>query len=296
MVPTLKRPDSLAETLSSVLECDPPPGEIIVVDGDPQRSALSVVRALAPRATAPLVHLPSSPGLTRQRNIGLRAAAGDVVVFADDDVIFGRHVFAVLATGYLDDSIVGATVRITGDDARRVGGGASTIRRWLLRGVSAGGFTSYGYPSYWFDLDAPHDIEFMVGCFMSARRRSALEVLFDEELVGYALGEDEDFSYRLSRRGRIRYLPEASVHHKRTGFASQDRRALSRCVVINRAYLFRKNFEQRLPARMQFAVFLLVLFVHRGANLDWQGVRGLLEGTAAVLGRNGREKAPEVSL
>ena len=46
----------------------------------------------------------------------------------------------------------------------------------------------------------------MPGCFMSARREAA-SVRFDEKLGAYALAEDEDFSYRLSRRGRLVYLP-----------------------------------------------------------------------------------------
>ena len=69
---------------------------------------------------------------------------------------------------------------------------------------------------------------------------------------GYALAEDEDFSYRLSRLGRIRYAPEIVVEHRKLGFGSHDPRRLGRLVVVNRAYLFRKNFPGTALARAQF--------------------------------------------
>ena len=35
VIPTLARPEPLRETLDSVLACDPPADEVIVVDADP---------------------------------------------------------------------------------------------------------------------------------------------------------------------------------------------------------------------------------------------------------------------
>ena len=81
-IPTLARPESLRETLDSVLACDPPAGEVIVVDADPEESGAAVAASYGDRVRV----LPSPRGLTIQRNRALDAAAGDVVVFLDDDV------------------------------------------------------------------------------------------------------------------------------------------------------------------------------------------------------------------
>jgi hypothetical protein len=48
--------------------------------------------------------------------------------------------------------------------------------------------------------------------------------------------------------------------------------------VVNRAYLFRKNFPQTRRARAGFAALLLMLCGHRVLNRDWSGLGGLLEG------------------
>ena len=79
---------------------------------------------------------------------------------------------------------------------------------------------------------------------MSARRELAARCRFDEHLGAYALAEDEDFSYRLSRHGRVVYLPDMVVVHEKLGFRSFDSRDFGKLVVRNRAYLFRKNFPQ----------------------------------------------------
>ncbi len=157
-------------------------------------------------------------------------------------------------------------------------GPPSPLRRLIQGRGREGTFTRYGYPRYLRMLDRPHDVEFMQGCFMSARRDPAAQVRFDEQLSGYALAEDEDFSYRLSRLGRIRYVPEIVVRHRKLGFGSQDPRRFGWLVVVNRTYLFRKNFPGTASARAQFALLVGMLVAHRLANRQWRGAQGVLEG------------------
>jgi len=271
IIATKGRPVPLRDTLASLAECDPPPEDTIVVDGDPDRSAEGVAREAGVR------YLATAPGSSRQRNVGIAAADGDVLVFCDDDIALDRSVFEALGEAYEDDSVVGATVHLVERTERSVGGMRSPLRRLLFRGEE-GRFTRFGYPRYLTRLDEPRDVEIMPGCFMSARRRLAAELLFDERLPGYGLGEDEDFAYRLSRRGRIRYLPRATIVHEKFGWSSFDPREFSRMVVRHRAYLLQKNFAPGAIAWTQFALFVALLMAHRFVNRDWAGARGLAEG------------------
>jgi GT2 family glycosyltransferase len=282
VIPTLRRQEALARALASLTECVPRADEVIVVDGDPDRSAEAVTAAFSTNGKPHVRYLASDASGTRQRNVGIQAAAGDVVVFSDDDVRLRPSVFAELATAYADPTVVGATGRVLEPRSRRFGGRESRLRRWLLPGGPQGSFTRFGYPRYLTDVDEERDVEAMPGCFMSARRAAALHVGFDERLTGYSLAEDEDFSCRLARLGRIRYLPHAVVEHDKQGFSSHDPRAFGRLVVVNRTYLFRKNFHQTPLARAQFALFLFLQLAHRLVNGDRAGARGLLEGMAEV--------------
>lgn len=282
-IATRGRPDVLRATLESLAACDPQPHETIVVDGDESRSAEPVVRAFEDRPGAPLRYLSSPPGLTRQRNVALEHAAGDVIVFLDDDVEVDRDLFRVLEQGYADAGVVGVTGKVIEDSGRRFGNKRSAMRRLLAGRAREGTMSSFGYPRRLQDVDAEHDVEFMQGCLMSARLDQAVPLGFDEELPGYGLAEDEDFSYRLSRVGRIRYLPGAVVLHKNEGFRGARLREFNRSVVVNRAYLFRKNFPDRtFLDRVKFAGLILVLAAHRVVNREWPGVRGLAEGAVAA--------------
>ncbi len=64
------------------------------------------------------------------------------------------------------------------------------------------------------------------------------------------------------------------LEHRKLGFGSQDARPFGRRVVVNRAYLFRKNFPQTPLARLQFFFFVLGLIGHRLINREWRGARG----------------------
>lgn len=279
LIATRGRPRALERTLESLSRCDPPPDEIVVADGDEQRSAQEVTVELSGHGRLPAVrYLAAPPGLTRQRNHAIARATGDVLVFIDDDVVVDRRLFAVLASAYRDRVVVGATGRVLEQGARRFGNTRSSVRRALFGRGREGTMTRFGYPRRIQGVHEERDVEFMQGCLMSGRREAVEQVGFDECLTGYALCEDEDFSYRLSRLGRLRYLPAAIVNHENTGFRTSAARDFNRQLMINRAYLFRKNFERTPLNRLQFAGLLPVLVAHRAVNGDWQGVRGLLEG------------------
>ena len=279
VIATLRRPEPLRRTLQNLRAVAPPPDEVIVVDAEPDDSAHDVVLSLQDGRPPALRRVRAEASLTRQRNIGIDECSGDVVVFLDDDVKLPPDLFRRLAETYSDPDVVGVTGRIEEPDTKRRGKPGSAVRRLLLRdGHDAGRFTRYGYPRYVTDAAEPQEVEFMPGCFMSARREAAAEVRFDEWLGAYALAEDEDFSYRLSRLGRILYLPDVVVVHEKLGFRSFDSRKFGRLVVRNRAYLFRKNFPQTPLARAQFAALLLVLVGHRLVNREWRGALGVLEG------------------
>src|SRR5581483_4409871 len=104
VVPTLRRPEALAALLADLARCDPPPHEVVVVDGDRDGSAR------APCAEAAIA----------VRYLGAPAAGGDVVLFVDDDVALAPDTFGLLAEAYRDPAVVGATGRVVGERSQIV--------------------------------------------------------------------------------------------------------------------------------------------------------------------------------
>lgn len=89
LIPTLRRPESLARALHSLSSQQD--GEalieaIVVVDNDPEASARETVAAFADRQALPVryVHEPQ-PGVATARNRGVAAIEAPYVAFLDDD-------------------------------------------------------------------------------------------------------------------------------------------------------------------------------------------------------------------
>jgi glycosyltransferase involved in cell wall biosynthesis len=87
IMPTLRRPESLARAASSVFaQKDVGALELVIVDNSPEGSARDGVEALRAEAPFPLVfvHAPR-PGVATARNSGVAAASAPLIAFLDDD-------------------------------------------------------------------------------------------------------------------------------------------------------------------------------------------------------------------
>lgn len=86
IVPTMRRPESLARALGSLFVQTVPMASIVIVDNDPQATARDTVTRLAPDSPCPLVyrHEPR-PGVATARNAGLAQTDAPLIAFLDDD-------------------------------------------------------------------------------------------------------------------------------------------------------------------------------------------------------------------
>lgn len=198
VIPTRGRPEYLRVTLASVAPQALRAGaEVIVVDDGPQ----SATATLAAHFGARLVR-PASRGANAARNAGVAAAAGDPVVFVDDDVRAPDGWLATLLDGIArtpDREVFGGPIR-----ARLEGGGPRACGR------EGAPITSLDHGPE--DRDVP-----LVWSANMAIRRAALDRVgaFDESILGR--GEEEDWQRRHAvQGGRVRYLARAGLEHRRT--------------------------------------------------------------------------------
>ncbi len=90
VVPTFDREDSLAHTVTSILNMRTSelPGlfELIIVDNNPSTSIRNLVGSFARDTTFPIRYIPEPRrGVSRARNTGVKMATGDYIAFVDDD-------------------------------------------------------------------------------------------------------------------------------------------------------------------------------------------------------------------
>lgn len=218
---TRDRPDSVRTTLGSILACRYPANryEVVVVDNaGGEHSLIEPLEAEFEGEVRVRVVREPEPGLSHARNRGLAAATGEIVVFADDDVLVDRDWLLRLGAAFEAGEQVGAASGLTLPDVL-----ATPTQRW----TEGFGGRIRGFDGRVFDLaDPPPDrplFPFTVGDLGAGRnmafRRQALLDLggFDVALGPGTLAHDGDDIEALLRTmlsGRqIVHDPKAIVWH-----------------------------------------------------------------------------------
>jgi GT2 family glycosyltransferase len=184
---TRDRPDSVRTTLHSILASRYPASryEVVVVDNATRGDAVVDLIDTEFQGEVPVrVAREPEPGLSHARNKGLEVADGEIVVFADDDVLVDRDWLATLSAGFERSDRVGATSGLTLPDVLE-----TPTQRW----VEGFGGRIRGFDIRVFDTrEPPPDrplFPFTVGD-LGAGRNMAFDAALLTELGGFdpALG------------------------------------------------------------------------------------------------------------
>jgi GT2 family glycosyltransferase len=220
---TRHRPRDLRRCVESLVRTQPPsvPVEILVIDDgdsplDPaELRALVLVHGYSFRC----LHNPGPHGLVHGRMLALREAAGDVVLFVDDDIEIEPHYLARLAEAY---ALHPEAAGIGGVDTLTHGKKpiARLYRRlFLLESGHPGRLSPSGFNGsmeYWLSATQPFPTEFLSGCNMSFRKSALRHVTPAPWLEGYSHGEDMVLSEEARRSGPLFIDPSLQVEHHRS--------------------------------------------------------------------------------
>ena len=218
------------------------PGEVVVVDASAGR--LDYIRLRHETQVRWIDFQPPAGvrvSIAHQRNVGVRSAHGDIIVFIDagclPDEGWLERMMAPLRQG--ENAVAGTSLDLSG--------------AVMFPTVHIGRVVHAGDPSY------------LVECptLNFGFRRAAFDALggFDES---FTYGSDVDFTWRLNDAGyRVLYVPEASLRHDYGASRRQNRR--SYLYGKARARLYRKHRARRLsilrsdPIAVVYPLFLLGL-------------------------------------
>jgi glycosyltransferase involved in cell wall biosynthesis len=209
VIPTRDRPAALGRCLAALARQEPGPPDVIVVD-DASRDRAAVDAVLTASALEPLVVRTPGRGPAAARNLGARAATGEVVLFLDDDCE-PEPGWARLLGAALSESVpvaAGRTVSPPGANAA-VRASQAITNRLLLASLGPGG-----------------RLAFAPTCNLACRRDVVSRLPFDEGFPD-AAGEDRDWWARVVEAAiGAAYEPDALVVHCQgldgRGFARQQ--------------------------------------------------------------------------
>ncbi len=247
IIPTYHRPHELEVCLKSLLRQTLLPTEIIVVD-DGHLPGPPLSAEIEKAGIAYLYLKKDKPGLTESRNAGVAAASGEIIFFLDDDVELYPEYLEKILEVYEND----AREEIAGVGGKIANAKPMTFLRtlrWLVNvlflnsGFREGKILPSGFcvddGATPFRSNATRDVDFLSGGASSFRSWVFNDMSFTDGYRSVALGEDKDFTGRLSRRHRLVFVPAARLNHYEAPKMRPAKREWGRKIILGR-YLFLK--------------------------------------------------------
>ncbi len=183
--------------------------ELIVVNGPSTDDTTSVLAALRERGYQFKLLDCASRNLSESRNIGIAAAAGDVVLFIDDDAVAHPRWVERIMRPYLDES-VGAVGGFTIDHTGMAYQCCYTVCDLLGNAT----FMSTLDPARLLEAGTGFRFPSLLGTNCSFRRSHLFKIGGFDEVFAYLLDETDVCLRLFQARRRIVTVPDALVLHK----------------------------------------------------------------------------------
>lgn len=290
---TKDRPGELEISISAAHAASPAI-PILVVDASASEATREVCERLSANVPSLALthHRARRPGLARQRNEAIalcRELGVDVVHFIDDDTEVDSGYFEAIERRFSKDpTVAGVGGVITNQPVFDY---LAVRSFFLLRSRRRGSVLSSGrnmlgqYPG----TRVEDPVEWLNGCSMSYRMSVFDEIAFDDRLEGPSLGEDYDFSFRLSRSRRLAVEPAARCIHHVTPAVRSSRRATAREGMVNVHRWVRENRVHGMSLAAFWWATFGDLLLHTGSWIVYsraeslQEVRGIFDGVATII-------------
>lgn len=282
---TRNRLDDLLLCLDSIATQSQPPQELIIVDSSDiqlQKNTYFIKHFSVqnfPKSRLKYIH--TSPGLTYQRNVGIKQACGKILYFFDDDVVLEKDYLLQMDTAFQSHpEYAGGMGDITNIN-KDVSSKYQWFRRFFLlpREQASGDFTWSGMPTHAFGTARFKPVEVVGGCCMAFRKHTLQTQQFDESFKGYSYMEDADIARRISYSQPLFYNPTARLQHNESPIARDRLTMRAEMFAYNYSYLFFKNFFWRNPFKIiPYFWSLIGLYVQAVMCKNKEEIKGYTKG------------------
>ena len=249
IVCTKDRPDEISGCVDCLLEQTIKEFELIVVDASSDRNIEDMLARKLKKVKDRICfkYVKSPAWLTRQRNMGIEEASGEILVFLDDDVVVEKDYLENHHRVYEKDiqGRIGGVggIFLNSDSYGFIG---YLFRKLFLLDLSGekGKVLPSGFASHLRNPTVLTESEVLDGGNTSYRRKIFDSLEFDEYFKGYGYMEDDDFSYRASKQYTLAVSPDIRLTHLASGASRSERKEIQIMQVVNHYWFFKKNMPK----------------------------------------------------
>jgi GT2 family glycosyltransferase len=291
---TKNRVEEPIECVRSVVSQSVPPDELIIVYGGTEEVYLRIKEEFPRDSRFKYIRSTCHSCLSVDRNLGVRYSSGDIIIFLDDDTVLDKDFIKEIVKTFESDTskkvggVMGDIVNLERPETilRKLHANLHLIiaRVFLLPSFGDGRFRASSAPTFIHGAREIKDIEVLSGCDMAFRRDVFKGFQFDEDFPDLYT-DDDDFSYRVSRKYRNVYTPYAKLSHVKSPIASGSARGTrsyerAKTTVMSNYYLLEKNFPHTLAHTLAFWWSVIGSLVQAIMIRDIERIRGVVVGTS----------------
>ncbi|MEM3622765.1 MAG: glycosyltransferase family 2 protein [Candidatus Bathyarchaeia archaeon] len=248
VIPTYYRVEELSELFNSLLNETVKPFEVIVVDDTPDdtiRALCETYKAAFENVGSELIYIKNSRmrSLTISRNLGVKLARGELIMFLDSDVVLYPDYVEKICHVFMNYPALGVQGWIVPNkDKSKLDFFSQILNKlFFLDRSSKNSCKFHEYPSV---LTKIINCERLSGANMTYKREVFNEFAFDENMKKYCYMEDVLFSYLIYKKHPkgLFITPYAKCVHKESKTARMEDQELKEIKNRHRKYVLIKLF------------------------------------------------------
>jgi len=270
IVCTRDRPRDLSTLLQTILQQNYLPLDVIIVDDSPRHSAKIVANLCSSKfesvGCSLRYVLGSGDGLPAARNLGIKMANGDVILFLDDDtLLLDKNVLRAIAEFLRENNnALGVQPLIIDQNSFIARNGLVTkLENYIYKAFMLSYYKDNtlavrrsGTSIFPSSLSKIIEAQRLSGCCCCYRREVFKQFRFDTNLKRWGFMEDLDFSYRIYRRypKSLYVIPHTKIVHKHS---VEGRMTTRTAIYMSTIYWFYVFFKDIFSA----SIFNLIAFI-----------------------------------
>lgn len=282
IVCTRNRIDELSRFSESLFTQELLPDEFIIIDSTNQitreyEERISLIIDNPKKVN--VIYKKSKPGLTVQRNEGVKYAGGDIVYFFDDDIVLYNNFLKEMTCTFESNPEYYAGMGKIVDESRikikaKI---INSIKRLLLQqSYGDGKFFRSGFAKLPHRSEKFLETEVLSGGLTGYRREVFSEFSFDEVLAGYSYMEDDDYSKRISEKYKLFFNPAAKCLHLHGQGGRYDMVSNRKMLMVNFRYLFFKNIYKKKALNLLCHYWAIIGLIFMAGNI--KAIQGYIKG------------------